>query len=592
MNGDGRKFEKVFFLDFEFHQPDGEKPTPLCMVAKEYHSGEIVQVWFNKGEQPLAAPLPVDKNTLVVAYLASAEMACFQALGWEMPPCVIDLYAEFCLLTNGRHSPLGKGLLGALAHFGENVLDVTEKQDMRELAIRGGPYTEAEMRDLLAYCQRDVLALERLWNQMRPHLDGGRSLLRGQYMKAVAKIEMVGIPIDRTALADLCEYWEIIKASLIEELGQPYGVYQNGKFKTELFVQYLKNHNIPWPSTPTGKPKTDADTFKEKAGHYPELKPLKELQHLLGKLKLNKLQVGKDGRNRYLSGVFGSITGRNQPSNSKCIFGLPAWMRRLIQPEPGFGLVYLDYEQQEFGIAAALSEDEAMKQAYVSGDPYLAFAIQAGAAPREATKASHEEIRNKFKATALGVQYGMGRDRLMLNLNTSKDEADRLLALHRQTYSKFWRWQEDLENKALLEGSIGGVLGWKMSITAKTKSQTLGNFPMQANGAEMLRLAVCLCEERNIKIVAMVHDALLIEAPIDELERARVAATQAMREASEIILSGFSLRVEAESIVYPDRYPAKDSSNLWERVREIVDREKEKRTETPDSTQEGEVNGL
>ena len=49
------------------------------------------------------------------------------------------------------------------------------------------------------------------------------------------------------------------------------------------------------------------------------------------------------------------------------------------------GLAYIDYCQQEFGIAAALSGDTAMKQAYRSGDPYLAFAKQVGAVPGDAT---------------------------------------------------------------------------------------------------------------------------------------------------------------------------------------------------------------
>lgn len=587
----GKPFEKVILFDFEFSQPPGERPTPHCLVAKELFSGETVRVWIERGEQPLAAPFPADKNTLFVAYLASAEMTCFQALGWKLPAYVIDLYAEFCLLTNGFFLPRGKGLLGALAYFGEEILDAVEKKDMRELAQRGGPYTEDEKTDLLDYCQRDVLALERLWKHMVPHLDGDRSLLRGEYMKAVAKIEMAGIPIDTLALADLRENWETIKSSLIEELGEPYGVYKNGKFKIDLFVQYLQNKGIPWPLTPTGKPKTDADTFKEMAACYSELKPLKELQHLLGKLKLNELQVGTDGRNRYLSGVFGSKTGRNQPSNSKCIFGLPSWMRKLVRPEPGYGLAYLDYEQQEFGIAGALSGDEAMRQAYISGAPYLAFAIQAGAAPRGATKESHGDIRSRFKATALGVQYGMGQNRLAMNLNVSRGEAKALLDLHRKTYARFWQWQQDIENKALIEGSIGGVLGWKMQITSKTKDRTLANFPMQSNGAEMLRLAVCLCAERNIKIVAMVHDALLIEAPIAGLETAINIAIRAMKEASEIILAGFSLRIEAESIIYPDRFPSQDSSQLWERVWKIIDRAKGKPTELSGDNQEGKDNG-
>jgi hypothetical protein len=71
---------------------------------------------------------------------------------------------------------------------------------------------------------------------------------------------------------------------------------------------------------------------------------------------------------------------------------------------------------KEFGIAAALSDDPLMKDAYWSGDPYLAFAKQAGAAPLDATKATHKAVRDQFKACVLAVQYGMGAEALVGSL--------------------------------------------------------------------------------------------------------------------------------------------------------------------------------
>ena len=82
------------------------------------------------------------------------------------------------------------------------------------------------------------------------------------------------------------------------------------------------------------------------------------------------LAVGADGRNRCLLSPFRSITSRNQPSNAHFIFGPSCWLRSLIQPEPGRAVAYVDWSQQEFGIAAALSGDTAMMEAYTSGDPY------------------------------------------------------------------------------------------------------------------------------------------------------------------------------------------------------------------------------
>src|SRR6516165_5374109 len=94
---------------------------------------------------------------------------------------------------------------------------------------------------------------------------------------------------------------------------------------------------------------------------------------------------------------FGTRSSRNAPSNSRFIFGPSVWLRGLIKPPPGFGLAYIDWSQQEFGIAAALSGDHAMQDAYISRDPYLAFAKQAGAVPEGATKETHGPTRELFK---------------------------------------------------------------------------------------------------------------------------------------------------------------------------------------------------
>ena len=74
-------------------------------------------------------------------------------------------------------------------------------------------------------------------------------------------------------------------------------------------------------------------------------------------MRLNDLAVGQDGRNRTILSAFRSRTGRNQPGNSKYIFGPSVWLRGLIKPPPGYGIAYVDWSQQEFGGAAALSGD-------------------------------------------------------------------------------------------------------------------------------------------------------------------------------------------------------------------------------------------
>ncbi len=204
---------------------------------------------------------------------------------------------------------------------------------------------------------------------------------------------------------------------------------------------------------------------------------------------------------------FGARTSRNTPSNSRFIFGPSVWLRTLILPEAGFAVANIDWCQQEFGIAAVLSNDPKMLAAYLSGDPYLAFAKQAGAVPLDATKSSHPAERELYKACLLAVQYGMESKSLAFRIGRPELIARELLATHRQVYSAFWEWRDKVESRTSLFSYQETVFGWRKWLPAGFNMRSVCNFFMQGNGAEMLRLACCLGIENGIKICAPVHDA-------------------------------------------------------------------------------------
>ena len=577
------EFDQIWCVDFEFRVPDGERPTPICLVAQEMRSGRTIRMSDQELRDSQQPPYSVGKHCLFVAYYASAEMGCHLALHWPMPIYVLDLFAEFRVLTNGLVTPSGNGLLGALAYFGIDGMDVFEKEEMRQLAMRGGPWTKEECQALLDYCESDVVALQKLLDIMAPKIDLPRAMLRGRYMKAAASIEWNGVPINVEALEALRTSWTEIRDQLIARVDKSYGVFKGRTFKADRWEQWVVTHGIPWPRLQSGKLDLKDDTFKGMARAYPEVNPMRELRTSMSQLRLESLSVGNDGRNRTLLSAFRAKTGRNQPSTSKFIFGPAVWLRHLIQPKPGFGLAYVDWSQQEFGIAAALSGDPAMLEAYQSGDPYLTFARQAGAIPLGATKATHGAIREQYKACVLAVQYGMGADSLATRIGKSPVEAQELLKMHRRTYPKFWQWSDGAVDYAKLFGRLYTVFGWPIhlgSATNSTKSagnsRSLRNFPMQANGAEMLRLACCLTTERGICVCAPVHDALLIEAPVAGLETAANMTQQAMAEASAAVLDGFKLRSEAKLFRYPDHYHDERGEQMWSIVWELVGKKESK----------------
>ena len=403
-----------------------------------------------------------------------------------------------------------------------------------------------------------------------PALTFEHALVRGRYMAAAGAIEHAGIPIDTEALTTLRARWNSIKDRLIQRIDADYGVYEGRTFKVGRWRQWLIAHNVPWPMLPTGNLALDDDTFRDVARSYPAVANIRELRHSLSKMPLHDLAVGADGRNRCMLSAFRARTGRNQPSNSKFIFGSAKWVRGLIRPGPGYCLAYVDWAQQEFAIAAALSGDPAMIQAYHSGDPYLAFAKQAGAAPPDATEKSHEAIREQFKRCALGTLYNMGANTLADRTGLYRPYAADLLRKHHETYPQFWKWSDTVLNYGLLHNHLHTVFGWNLFIEGEANPNSLRNFPMQANGAEMLRLACCLVVQRGVKVVAPVHDALLIEARLGDMMEAILTTRRAMQEASGIVLGNLELRTDVKTIRHPYRYVDKKGLPMWNTVWTII----------------------
>jgi len=562
-------FDEVRFVDFEFNAQPGERPSPVCLVVRELRSGRTFRYWLDELRAMRKPPFPTDAANLFVAYYASAELGCFQALGWPMPARVLDLYCEFKRRRSGLKTPCGSGLLGALSFFGFDSIAAADKDMMRTLVLRGEPFTPDERQAILDYCQTDVDALAKLLPAMIAEIDLPRALLRGRYMAAIARMEWRGVPIDAEALGLFRSNWQIVQDRLIERIDKTYGIYDGRTFKSDRWADWLAANNIPWPRLPSGDLALDDDTFREMARTYPSVAPVRELRTTLAKLRLNELAVGTDGRNRCMLSAFGSKTGRNQPSNSKFIFGPSAWLRSLIRPDPGTALAYIDWSQQELAIAAAMSGDKKMQDAYMSHDFYLAFAQMAGAVPPNATKDTHAAERERFKTVALGVLYGLSAEGLARKLNVPLARGRELLRMHKATFQQFWRWSDSVQDEAILSGRLRTVFGWTVHVGDQPNPRSLRNFPMQGNGAEMMRLACCLATERGIGLCCPVHDALLIEAPAGEIDLAVEATQKVMQEAGEIVLDGFQLRTDAKIVRSPDRYRDNRGKVMWQTVVEL-----------------------
>ena len=316
-------------------------------------------------------------------------------------------------------------------------------------AVRGPPTSGPTSCD---YCESDVLLLERLLPAMLPRIDLPRALLRGRFMKAAAAIEWNGIPIDTATLNLLRQHWTGIQDELIAEIDRDYGVFEGRSFRQERW-RALARPRTAFPGRPPrpGSSSSPTTPFGRWPRRIPKVSPMRELRSALSEMRLADLAVGSDGRNRTILSAFQSRTGRCQPSNTKYIFGPSVWLRGLIQPPEGWGVAYLDWSQQELAIAAVLSGDEAMQAAYLSGDPYLEFAKQAGA---RAGRRHQENPRRRCASCSSNacwrVAYGMEAKSLAQRIGQPEIVARDLLRSHRETYRKFWAWSDATVDRAML----------------------------------------------------------------------------------------------------------------------------------------------
>ncbi|MCP1974304.1 DNA polymerase [Bradyrhizobium elkanii] len=549
-------------VDFEFQTISGNRPAVVCMVVCEARSGETRHYWRDELLRMSHAPFDTGSDSVMVAYAAQAELSCFLTLGWPLPSHVLDLYPEFRVQTNGARRTAS--LLDALAFYNLPHIEATLKESMRDLVLRGN-WTNEEIEQILKYCSSDVDALVALLSTMGDSLDWPRALIRGQFAAAVALMEHAGIPIDLRLLRRIRRKWKRVRRELIAEVDRDYGVYDGETFKRDRFSRWLRHMEISWPRLASGLLDLSDDAFKLQESAWPIIGRLRELRNTVRQVDLDGLQVGYDGRARTSLRPFSSVTGRNQPSTTRFPFGTAKWMRGFIAPSADRHLAYVDWSCQEIGIAAGRAGDERLADAYLHGDPYIAFAKQARLVPPEATRDTHPHVRNACKAVVLGLNYGMRANSIALQAGISVAEARQLIDLHKRTYRRFWEWSEANVNSALLARRMQSVFGWHRRIVGGERITSIMNFPMQANGAEMMRIAAIGAMRAGVEVCAPVHDAFLIAAPPERLEHDVETMRAIMTKAGEVVC-GLPIRTEAKLIRYPDRYMEDRGIEMWNRV--------------------------
>jgi DNA polymerase I len=579
-------FREVWLIDTEFALGPGKRPMPHTLVAIEWRTGRELRLGQSDLTLLSAPPFELGTEACFIAYAAAAEWSAFQALGWCLPRNVIDPFYLWIMRWNGAFrgsqrpskDDRWRSLLSACKHYGISTMDSTDKDSMRELALRGGIYTPEEQRRLVDYCSEDTALLAPLTAHLveEQFFSLDTALQLGRYSKTVAAMEFARQPVDTSLLQQLIAHRAVIREELIRKFDQ-FGVFVDGQFNLKQFGELVAHLGIQWPRTPTGRLSTREEVFEDIGGFQPTIKHLGLLRKTINLFKETSKEKPLDfsipGTLGYRVWPLGTKTGRNTPSSSEFVFTMPKWMRGILKPLPGQAVAYLDYTAQEIGVAAALSKDPNLIEAYES-DVYLHFAKLTKAAPPCATKATHKPIRDAYKPIVLGINYGAGAQRIGATANITLKGGQNILRIHRESYPLFWEYIDRTIRAAYDRGAIWTPLGWRMVVRADTKRTTLQNWTIQATSADICRTAACLAVEAGVIVDFSVHDALCISAPIADIDCAISTTLGCMERASMWVLGGFKLRAEVDQVIrFPDRYRHKEGSEegrMWQTAMSIL----------------------
>ena len=218
--------------------------------------------------------------------------------------------------------------------------------------------------------------------------------------------------------------------------------------------------------------------------------------------------------------------------------------KAFVPREKGWVLLSADYSQIELRIVAAISEDEAMMQAFKDNkDIHTATAAKVyGVAEADVTK----DMRRAAKAVNFGIIYGQTAFGLAGSLGISRTEAREIIENYLKEYSGIKNYMDDTVQYAQQHGYVKTMKGRKRYLRdISSSNQTVRgyaernaiNSPIQGSAADMIKLAMIKVHDElkksslQSRMILQVHDELVFDVPKNEVEQLKQLVVENMEAA-------------------------------------------------------------
>lgn len=541
-----------------------EMEAELVGMSFSYKKGLSYYIPISENKEEAMATLEIfrpffeKESVLKIAHNLKFDYKILKSHGVEIQGVIFDtMIAHYLLNPDGRHG------MDYLSEVYLNYKPVSIETIIGKKGKNQGTFRDADLVTQTNYAAEDADVTYQLYELFAPQLkkEGLEDLffkVEMPLMVVLAKMELEGVSLDENWLKkeskDLENDLKNLEEKIFELSGEEFNMNSPRQLGEILFEKMQLDPKAK--KTKTGQYATSEDVLQKLVAKHDIIKYILEYR-TYQKLKSTYVdalptQIEKlDNRVHTNFSQTTAATGRLASVNPN-LQNIPIrtlrgqQIRGAFVADKGSKIISADYSQIELRLIAEISGEENMIKAFQDGED-----IHASTAAK-LFKIAIEEVsktqRSQAKTVNFGIIYGQGAFALADQTGLSRKEAKELIDSYYETYPKLKEFMAEQVQKARELGYVETILGRKRHlkdinsnnfVVRAHAERNAVNAPIQGSAADIIKIAMIKIDNEldiqnlKTKMLLQVHDELLFESPIDEVENASKLIKTEMESAFE-----------------------------------------------------------
>ena len=497
------------------------------------------------------------KDVVKIAHNLKFDYKILKQYGIEVEGAIFDtMIAHYLLNPDGRH---GMDYLSEIyLHYQPISIETLIGKGKKQGTLRS-----VSIEEQTNYAAEDADVTWQLYELFAPQLK--KENLEDLFfkvemplMKVLAKMELEGVSLDKNWLEqeskDLENDLRKLELKIFELSGEEFNINSPKQMGEILFEKMQLDPKAK--KTKTGQYATSEDVLQKLSAKHDIIKYILEYR-TYQKLKSTyvdalPLQIDKDDHRVHTNfsqttaatGRLASVNPNLQNIPIRTLRGQQ--IRGAFVAGDGKKIISADYSQIELRLIAEISNEENMILAFQNGeDIHASTASKLFKIPLEDVTKTQ---RSQAKTVNFGIIYGQGAFALAEQTGLSRTEAKQMIEAYFETYPQLKKYMAEQVKKAQDLGYVETILHRKRHlkdinsanfVVRAHAERNAVNAPIQGSAADVIKLAMIKIDEKlqeqdlKTKMLLQVHDELLFEAPIEEVETAKTLIKSEMESAFE-----------------------------------------------------------